>query len=233
MIDVDLEGALSLLAITLRAYQDRLEKEGESHEADLIRSQFAGAKFMVEALCGPEVKRRLLRQLREKGLKIPHCGPRVGEKRIGFMADWDEGYLGWDSDADMLAFKRVSLPKVRVGLQTTPPAQPSPGAFRRRSRVGTGASRRSPGFISCGSSVAEVLGAGGYYGALIPAARSKKALKSGVLCIFAAPNTSLQPTFNQRVPGSSPGRLIQIHEFIRFSCMTGKFRCRSRSSARS
>jgi hypothetical protein len=90
MIDVDLEGALSLLDMTLRAYHDRLERDGEPLEADLIRSQFAGAKFMVEALCGPEVKRRLLRQLREKGLKIPHCGPRV-----------DEGYLGWDSDADM------------------------------------------------------------------------------------------------------------------------------------
>jgi hypothetical protein len=99
MINVNLESALSALKMTLQAYYDRLDR-GEEREADLIRSEFRGAKFMVEALCGPEVKRRLLQQLREKGLKIPHCGLRVGDKRIGFTADWDEGYLGWDSDAD-------------------------------------------------------------------------------------------------------------------------------------
>jgi hypothetical protein len=100
MIDVNLDSALSFLEMTLQAYYDRLDRVGESHEVDLVRSEFAAAKFMVEALCGPEVKRRLLRQLREKGFKIPHCGLRVGDRRIGFTADWDEGYLGWDSDAD-------------------------------------------------------------------------------------------------------------------------------------
>jgi len=69
MIDVNLDSALSALKMTLQAYYDRLDR-GEEREADLDRSEFRGAKFMVEALCGPEVKQRLLQQLRERASRF-------------------------------------------------------------------------------------------------------------------------------------------------------------------
>lgn len=87
---IDLDSAVNMLEMTLKSYYARRERSDELG-ADGIRMQFAGAKFMLEALGGPQAKKEALTRLRAKGLKIPHCGDRGP----------DNSYLGWDSDADV------------------------------------------------------------------------------------------------------------------------------------
>jgi hypothetical protein len=53
--------------------------------------QFAGAKFMLEAIGGRAAVGNALTRLRATGLKIPHCGERAP----------DGSYFGTDSDADL------------------------------------------------------------------------------------------------------------------------------------
>jgi hypothetical protein len=88
--DADLSAAVRLMERTLHAYRDRLELLGQTPEADSLRMQFAGEKFMVEALLGPQPKEKVLVELRARKLAIPHCGDRAP----------DGGLIGWDSDAD-------------------------------------------------------------------------------------------------------------------------------------
>jgi len=86
----DMDSAMRLMEIALKSYYHLREREGDTAETDCRRMQFAGEKFMLEALLGPKAKAEALVRLRQKGLKIPHCGDRQP----------DGSYLGWDSDAD-------------------------------------------------------------------------------------------------------------------------------------
>ena len=76
--------------MTLEGYYSR-RNERDELSADGLRMQFAGEKFMLEALGGREAVFQALSSLRSKGLKIPHCGDRMP----------DNSYVGWDSDADL------------------------------------------------------------------------------------------------------------------------------------
>ena len=86
-IKVDLDAAYRLLKQFLEAYYSQLPKSVEN--ADVSRNQFAGAKWMLEGLCGPKVKNEILARLRNDGIKIPHCGPRESD-----------GFIGSDDDAE-------------------------------------------------------------------------------------------------------------------------------------
>jgi hypothetical protein len=86
----DVDAALRTMKATLQSYYDRRGRTGDTPEVDSLRKEFCGEKFMVEVLCGPEIKRMILQRIRAEGLKIPHCGDRV-----------EDGFLGWDSDADL------------------------------------------------------------------------------------------------------------------------------------
>ena len=66
-----------------------MAKNEDLAETDGLHMQFAGEKFMPEAIAGPDQKRQVLGRLRTDGLKIPHCGDRVAD-----------GFIGFDSDAD-------------------------------------------------------------------------------------------------------------------------------------
>jgi hypothetical protein len=91
-----------LVGSIVRNFWDEVARNGETATSDGLRERFAGARDAVVAIHGRAVKDRVLDEVRKcTGLKIPHTGLRVGEKRIGFMADCDEGYIGWDSDADL------------------------------------------------------------------------------------------------------------------------------------
>ncbi len=89
MAMADLDAAQRLMSMTLRSYYARLAKNDDSAESDGLRMRFAGEKFMLEALAGPEQKRKVLDRLRAEGLTIPHCGDRVAD-----------GFIGFDTDAD-------------------------------------------------------------------------------------------------------------------------------------
>jgi hypothetical protein len=88
---VDLDSAVRMMKMTLQSYYKRRKDKGDGAEADGLRMQFGGAKFMLESVAGKEAKDETLRRLRALGLKIPHCGDRSP----------DGGYLGYDSDADL------------------------------------------------------------------------------------------------------------------------------------
>jgi hypothetical protein len=79
---------LQLMETTLQGYYHNRKSAPE--DADASRMRFAGQKQMVEALFRPEIKGRVLEDLRRAGLKVPHCGRKTSE-----------GYEGWDSDMDL------------------------------------------------------------------------------------------------------------------------------------
>lgn len=87
---INLDSAERLMEGTLTAYYSHRDQHGYDQIADGIRKQFAGEKFMLEALAGRRAVVEILARLRGKGLKIPHCGDREA----------DGSYLGFDGDAD-------------------------------------------------------------------------------------------------------------------------------------
>jgi|GEM_PF-7058209 hypothetical protein len=90
--NIDMDSAERCMEATLRGYYVRKNKHGDADPIDDgIRKEFAGEKFMLEALAGREAVVEVLKRLRKKGLKIPHCGDR----------EPDGSYLGFDSDADL------------------------------------------------------------------------------------------------------------------------------------
>lgn len=87
---IDIDSAVRMMKMTLQSFYDRRAKEGDE-KADGLRMQFAGAKFMLEAVGGRAAVGSALTRLRATGLKIPHCGDRAP----------DGSYFGMDSDADL------------------------------------------------------------------------------------------------------------------------------------
>jgi hypothetical protein len=87
---IDIDSAVRMMKTTLESFYNCRAKDGEE-KADGLRMQFAGAKFMLEAVGGRVAVGTALTRLRATGLKIPHCGERAP----------DGSYFGMDSDADL------------------------------------------------------------------------------------------------------------------------------------
>jgi hypothetical protein len=75
--NANLDSAEECMEAALRSYYARRNQHGDADPiGDGIRKEFAGEKFMLEALVGRPAVVEILARLRTMGLKIPHCGDR-------------------------------------------------------------------------------------------------------------------------------------------------------------